>query len=82
MERSLISERAGEDGLSLLDIDDVKAIKPVLPVLVQMPLDANLIPFLNHLLLTFFFLISFSIESVNLHLYFDHATKDGFTGVL
>ena len=45
MERGLIGKRAGEEGLSLLEIGDGEPIKPALPLLAQMSLDADLIPF-------------------------------------
>jgi len=56
VERGLIGEWAGEQRLSLLVIGDGESIKPAFPLRAQMPLDANLILFLNHHASTFFFL--------------------------
>src|SRR5215469_12846127 len=48
MQRSLIDIDPADDGLAMLDIDDGKAVKPLVPLLAEMSLDANEIVFLCH----------------------------------
>src|SRR5213080_1337397 len=48
MQRSLIDIDPAENGLTLIDIRDGKTIKPFIPLLTEMSLNANKVLFLCH----------------------------------
>src|SRR5436305_9269201 len=55
MKCSLINNGTGDEGLTMLDIGDGEAVKPFVPLLTKMPLDADEIQLLNHERTSFLF---------------------------